>query len=601
MDPVCGKAVDPASAASVRRGVEVVYFCSDVCRREYLRRAAAIIPSRMERNVAYFSMEIALDSNVPTYAGGLGVLAGDTLRSCADLRVPIVGVTLVHRHGYFEQALSASGQQQERPATWKPEDVLSPLEQTAQVEIGGRAVQVRAWKQIITGGGGFTVPVLFLDTDLPANSPADRRLTDSLYGGDQAYRLAQEIVLGVGGMRLLRACGYEGVRVFHLNEGHAAFAAAELLRETNLERDRGWDFESVRERCVFTTHTPVAAGHDVFDKELVRKTLGDLIPFEVLGRLAGGDRVDMSELALNLSGYVNGVARRHREVSEKIYPGRAINHITNGVHSGTWVCDSLAAVFDRYIPGWKDDPALLRKAEGIPAHELWEAHLLAKARLFDTVKTLTGRVLSPKVLTVGFARRSAAYKRGDLVFHDLARLRSLGRGQLQFVFAGKAHPHDGEGKALIAHIIALGAELGDEVPVVYLPNYDLDLAKQVVSGVDLWLNTPRRPLEASGTSGMKAAHNGVPSLSVLDGWWLEGYIENVTGWAIGADLPAAGAREEDEADAADLYSKLEQVVLPTFRARERWLPLMQHSIAVNASYFNSHRTVWEYVSSAYLR
>ncbi len=600
--------VDAASAPSARRGDEVAHFCSDFCRREYLRRTAgrgAVFREvRASRRIAYFSMEIAVDPRIPTYAGGLGVLAGDTLRSCADLRVPIVGVTLVHRHGYFEQELTPQGGQEERPASWSPEALAQPMEQVVAVEVEGRSVTVRAWKRDVFGYGGYVVPVLFLDTDLPENSPPDRRISDSLYGGDDATRLAQEIVLGIGGVRLLRACGYDGVQMFHLNEGHAALAALELLREQNQDRKGDWDFLGTREHCVFTTHTPVAAGHDQFDYGLVHKVLGEPLPTEAMTMVAGRERLNMTLLALNLSHYVNGVARSHGEMSEHLYPGRSIGHITNGVHSASWVCESFAALFDRHVPGWHDDPAMLRKAVSIPAAEVWEAHAAAKARLFAEIARLTGRTLSADAMTVGFARRSTAYKRADLVFRDVERLRALGRGRLQLVFAGKAHPRDEGGKALIRHIFEMAARLGNDVPVVYLPDYGLDLARLLVSGVDLWLNTPLRPLEASGTSGMKAAHNGVPSLSVLDGWWLEGCIEGVTGWAIGADQHAlsepAPEPEADSADAVALYAKLESKVLPAFAERERWTPVMQHAIALNASYFNTHRMVQQYVTNAYL-
>lgn len=603
-DPICGAEVDPAAAPSARRGDEAEYFCSDFCRREFLRRTAGrgavYREARPSRHIAYFSMEIAIDPRMPTYAGGLGVLAGDTLRSCADLRVPIVGVTLLHRHGYFEQVLDAAGRQEERPAFWTCEEFVTPLEPTVTVQVEGRQVKVRGWKKELFGFGGFAVPVLFLDTDLPENAPADRQLTDALYGGDEAYRLAQEIVLGIGGVRLLRACGYDGVRMFHLNEGHAALAALELLREHNQGRTGEWEVGPVRARCVFTTHTPVAAGHDQFDYGLVRKVLGVPVPGEMLTQLAGSGRMNMTLLALNLAHHVNGVAQRHGETAGQLYPGRVIGHITNGVHSATWVCESFAALYDRHLPGWHDDPAMLRKAESLPSAEVWDAHSAAKARLLAKVKKRTGRTLSPDLLTVGFARRSTAYKRGDLVFHDLERLRALGRGQLQLLFAGKAHPKDEGGKALIRHVYEMSARLGAEVPVVYLPGYDLELAKLMVSGVDLWLNTPRRPLEASGTSGMKAAHNGVPSLSILDGWWLEGWQEGVTGWAIGSPSPNTNPDEADAADASDLYAKLELAVLPAFKARERWVAVMQHAIALNASYFNTHRMVQQYVVNAYL-
>jgi starch phosphorylase len=553
------------------------------------------------RRVAYLSMEIFLDERLPTYAGGLGVLAGDMLRACADLHVPVVGVTMLYRKGYFRQHLWPDGGQQETADDWQPEAALQRLPEVVQVTIEGRPVRVNAWRFGVSGRGGFVVPVLLLDTNHPENHPDDRALSDSLYGDGDRYRLAQEIVLGIGGVRMLRALGFRDLQTFHLNEGHAALAGIELMRE-HWSRTGQWDPRVVRPRCVFTTHTPVPAGHDQFDLGLVGRTLGEPVPTSVLAALAGSERMNMTLLALNLSHYINGVARAHEQVAEHMFPGRDFAHITNGVHSATWTAPSFQRLYDRRLPDWREDPAMLRQALAIPPEEIWAAHQEAKARLLATVKERSGRVLAPDVLTVGFARRSTAYKRADLLFRDLERLRALGRGRLQLVYAGKAHPRDGDGKQLIRRVFAAGAALGGDLPVVYLEDYGVDLARQMVAGVDLWLNTPLRPLEASGTSGMKAAHNGVPSLSVLDGWWVEGCVEGVTGWSIGGAHDAGvGPAVADREDAEDLYRKLEQQVLPAFYGdRPRWMGLMQHAIALNASFFNAHRMVQQYVTNAYL-
>jgi starch phosphorylase len=553
------------------------------------------------RRVAYMSMEIFIDEGLPTYAGGLGVLAGDMLRACADLRVPVVGVTLLHRKGYFRQRLGPDGAQQEAPEQWQPQSLLKRLPETVLVYIEGRPVRVHAWRYDVVGAGGHVVPVLLLDTGDPENTESDRALTDSLYGDGDSYRLAQEIVLGIAGVRMLRALGFTGLQTFHLNEGHAALAGIELMRE-HWSHTGEWDPREVRGRCVFTTHTPVPAGHDQFDLGLVKRLLGEPVPTSVLAALAGSERLNMTLLALNLSHYINGVARAHELVAEHMFPGRDFAHVTNGVHSATWTAPSFQRLFDRRLPDWREDPAMLRQALAIPAEEIWTAHQEAKGQLLATVEQRTGRQLAPELLTIGFARRSTAYKRADLLFRDLERLRRLGKGRLQLVFAGKAHPHDGEGKQLIQRVFAAAAALGPDVPLVYLEDYGVGLARQMVAGVDLWLNTPLRPLEASGTSGMKAAHNGVPSLSVLDGWWLEGCVEGVTGWSIGGAYdPVAGPAAVDREDTADLYRKLEQQVLPCFYDdRPRWLGLMQHAIALNASYFNAHRMVQQYVTNAYL-
>jgi starch phosphorylase len=612
-DPVCGMTVQTERGLTALYGDQTIYFCSEYCQNKFLAQperyvAALVTPSHEEakehRRVAYFSMEVAVGSSMPTYSGGLGVLAGDTLKSCADLRVPVVGMTLLFRKGYFDQKFDQWGGQQEGPVEWNPAHFLQLLPEMAQVEIEQRTVRVRAWQYNIVGLSGYVVPLILLDTDVEGNADNDRALTNYLYGGDQRYRLAQEILLGVGGVRMLRALGYSGVEKFHMNEGHAGLLVLELLNRQKEEQPADWDFERVRNQCVFTTHTPVPAGHDKFEYDLVERVLGQVVPFEIMQMLGGQDRLNMTLLALNLSRYVNGVAKRHEEVSREMFPGYPINHLTNGVHSWTWTCDSFKALYDRYIQGWANDPAMLRKAVSLPKDEVWAAHSEAKARLLAVVKERTGIALSADALTIGFARRATQYKRADLIFSDVQRLLDIVRRgyPLQFVFAGKAHPRDEGGKELIRRIVAVAHQTGDQIPIVYLENYDMDLARQIISGADLWLNTPQRPLEASGTSGMKAAHNGVPSFSTLDGWWIEGCLEGQTGWAIGGrEEGAADADQINRRDAEDLYQKLENVIAPLFyQQRQRWLDVMRQAIALNASYFNTHRMVQQYVTNAYL-
>jgi starch phosphorylase len=408
----------------------------------------------------------------------------------------------------------------------------------------------------------------------------------------------QELVLGIGGVRLLRAAGCTGLRTFHLNEGHAALAPIELLRAA--DQTDGWDFRPVRNSTVFTTHTPVAAGHDQFDWGVASQVIGTLASRDLLEMLAGRDQLNMTRLALNLSHYVNGVALRHREVSSDLFPRYEIHQITNGVHARTWTSPSFMALFDRHIPGWRDDPLMLHNALALPADQVWQAHLGAKEALVEIVRQRTGRRLAVDTLTIGFARRATAYKRADLVLSDLAALRAIARKRpLQFVFAGKAHPKDEPGKRGIQSILRAEREMSGEVPIVYVPEYDLELGRALTAGVDIWLNTPLPPLEASGTSGMKAALNGVPSLSVLDGWWREGCVEGVTGWAIGtADSSTGPDRSRD--DASDLYRKLQHVVAPLYYdGREAWVHVMRQCIALNGSFFNTHRMVRQYVLHAY--
>lgn len=550
-------------------------------------------------------MEIALDPAIPSYGGGLGILAGDMLRSAADLELPIIAITLAHRKGYFRQRLDAEGIQTEEPDSWDPETVLQPIEDSFTVQIEDREVHVRAWRYNIHGLSGFIVPVYLLDTDLPENSDWDRTLTDTLYGGDQRYRICQEVLLGMGGVNLLRSLGIRGTNSYHMNEGHAAFLTLALLEE-QLKLRRYTvpveaDVEVVRRRCVFTTHTPVEAGHDRFPWDLVRLVLGE--SRTTLLQQSGfenANTLNMTDLAIHFSRYVNGVAMRHGEVSQNMFPNFPIHAITNGVHAATWASPPFHDLFDRLIPEWRRDNAYMRYAVGIPIEEIRKAHSLAKAALIKEVQKRSGVLLDESVLTIGFARRAATYKRADLLFKDIERLKAiaLSAGPIQILYAGKAHPHDAGGKALIQRVIQAGSGLKDAIKIVYLENYNMALAKFITSGVDLWLNTPQRPQEASGTSGMKAALNGIPSLSVLDGWWVEGCVEGITGWAIGYDTKING--DESAAESASLYEKLERQIIPMYyRAPDAYAQIMRMCISLNASFFNTHRMLSQYKANAY--
>ena len=560
--------------------------------------------------IAYFSMEIGIRREIPTYSGGLGVLAGDTIKSAADLRLPLVAVTLMSRRGYFSQVLDEKGRQTEEREIWEIAAFMELLPEKATVQIEGRDVAVQAWLYEVKSLTGGSVPVFFLDTDVQGNAPEDREITASLYGGDKAYRLKQEIVLGIGGVRILNRLGFL-IKKYHMNEGHASLLALELLKEYKRDIEEVWDeklvwdTEKVRDLCVFTTHTPVEAGHDKFPYDLVLKTLGEPVPLNVLKGLAGADSMNMTLLALNLSEYVNGVAKKHREVSQSMFPGYEIASVTNGVHSYTWTCESFKRLYDRYLPGWANEPELFVRVGRIPDEDIWAAHMEAKKILLDFVKAETGVIMDPGIFTIGFARRATAYKRADLLFSDMERLRRMGKGKLQIVYAGKAHPRDEAGKGLIEKLFTIKEQLRDSITMAYLPNYNMDMALKLVSGVDIWLNTPMRPLEASGTSGMKATHNGVPNFSVLDGWWIEGHIECFTGWSIGpspTENSVCDTSADNRLDAEDLYHKLETVILPTFYdARHTWVRIMQNAIGKNAYYFNTHRMMRRYVTEAYIR
>ena len=561
-----------------------------------------------EPKIAYFSMEIGLRPDIPTYSGGLGVLAGDTLRSAADLNLPFVAVTLIYRKGYFHQKIDDKGHQIELPAEWDPSLLMTTAPEKVTITMEGKPVYIQAWIYFVESVRGGNIPVIFLDTNLPENTPENRGLTDSLYGGDENYRLKQEAILGIGGVRMLRKLGFQ-IKKYHMNEGHAALLTLELLHEYKKDIEAVWDesyiwdFEAVRDLCVFTTHTPVEAGHDKFSYDLYNSIFGGYFPEKVLRKLAGEKYINMTLLGFNLSKYINGVAKKHGAVSENMFPGYRINAITNGVHSYTWTSESLKKVYDKYLPGWANEPELFVRVGVIPDEELWDAHFETKRKLIDYAKSAAHVDLDYDKFTIGFARRATAYKRADLLFYDIDKLERIGTGKIQIIYAGKAHPKDTEGKQLIERIFSYIQRLKGKINIAFIQDYDMEVALKLVSGVDVWLNTPLKPLEASGTSGMKAAHNGVVNFSVLDGWWIEGHIEGYTGWSIGpAPTDAGSDKDMNKIDAEDLYKKLENTIIPTYYDdRKTWVRMMQNAIGKNAYYFNSHRMMRRYVTEAYIR
>ena len=550
--------------------------------------------------VAYFSMEIAIDHAMPTYSGGLGMLAGDTLRSAADLGVPLVAFTLLHRKGYFQQHLDSKGVQSEDVQLWNPSDFCTEEPVRVTVTVEDRIVTVRAWRYELVGRYGHVLPIYLLDTDVDGNSGWDRGLTDHLNGGDTNYRLQQEIVLGMGGARMANALGHR-VNVYHMNEGHAALLTLALLESQLAGGPLGeateTDIEQVRQKCVFTTHTPVPAGHDRFSTEQTIRILGGdrTARLEKLDCFRDG-MLNMTLLALRFSRYANGVTMQHAKVTRGMFPEFVIDSITNGVHAPTWISEPIQQLLDANFSSWRRDTLYLRNAIDMPEKEILAAHARAKDELLAEVAARTGLMLNPKVLTLGFARRVATYKRATLLFTDPERLLEIAAaaGGLQIIYAGKAHPQDEPGKALIQQVYEEAARFSNGVlRIVYLENYGWDLGALLTAGVDVWVNTPRRPYEASGTSGMKAALNGVPSLSILDGWWIEGCIEGYTGWAI-----EDGANDAEEANS--LYKKLETAVVPLYlEAPEKWARLMRNTLAFNGSYFNTNRMVKQYTRNAY--
>ena len=562
-----------------------------------------VTPYLRATRIAYFSMEIGLRPEMHTYSGGLGVLAGDAARSAADLALPMVFVTLVSRCGYLHQDIDSHGAQVDSPDPWNPEDYTDPAGVMVAVAIEGRTVWIRPWLYELKSPFGGQVPIILLDTNLKENDARDRSITDRLYGGNELDRIRQEIVLGIGGERVLRALGF-AISTYHLNEGHAAFLALSLLlryrREPLLAADESLTYAiaQVREQCVFTTHTPVKTGHDRFEYSDVRRILGDIIELDRLKELAGLDLLNMTHLALSLSGYVNGVALRHAETAQSMFPGHRVRAITNGAHVPTWMHGKIATVVEKHLPHWASEPVSLLRVDDISAESLWSAHQHIKGELIAEIRRLTGVDMKSDVALLGFARRMTGYKRPDLLFTDLHRLLAINaKYPFQVVIAGKAHPRDEEGKALIQAIHAYMHKV-KPLAVAFLPNYDMSIAARLVAGTDVWLNSPLPPLEASGTSGMKAAFNGVLNLSVLDGWWVQGWEEGVTGWAIGSDKDNPDAT----AHAADLYRKLENIVLPLYYSdRARWIWMMKQAIGKIGSVFNSQRMMRRYTTEAYVR
>lgn len=590
--------------------------------------------------VAYFSMEFGLHESLPIYSGGLGVLAGDHLKSASDLGVPLVGVGVLYAQGYFRQRLNAEGRQEEAYESFEPE--LRPLrpvrngageEIRVSVELPGRELRLKVW-EVRVG----RVRLLLLDADIPENREEDRRLTARLYGGGERVRLAQELILGVGGVRALRAAGLHP-DVYHMNEGHAAFLGLERIRELVAG---GRSFEEARElvaeSSVFTTHTPVPAGHDRFSPELFWEFMGgwpralgtDREGLWNLGHREEewGPTFNMTVLALRLSRARNAVSELHGEVTRGMWGnlfsgnGSAITHITNGVHTWSWLAGELGELFDEYAgPAWRErveDPAVWEFVREIPAGELWRVHLKLKERMLRFVEERLRAqreraglpplpAFDPEALTLGFARRFATYKRATLILSDTERLKRIVHGPgrpVQFVFAGKAHPADEPGKEFIRALYRASEEEGLAGRFVILEDYDMNIARHLVQGSDVWLNNPRRPLEASGTSGQKAALNGAPNFSVLDGWWREAY-DGENGWAIGEERKYASPEEQDAADADSLYRTLEEEIVPLYYRREGsgvpegWVAVMKRAVKTVAPAFSTQRMVREYAERLY--
>ncbi|MEF8883154.1 MAG: alpha-glucan family phosphorylase [Halapricum sp.] len=564
-----------------------------------------MVSENLDGRIAYYTMEIGIENDVKTYSGGLGVLAGDTIRSFADMGLPAVCVSQLNEEGYCKQTLEEDGTQISEEEPWPVEEYCEKLDVEVTVPIYGRDVTVTAWQyDVVSEKSGETVPIIYLDTNVESNDPDAREYTQRLYspGYGEDVQLAQEIILGIGGTRILDELGYE-VDTYHMNEGHAALLTLELLKRNDMDPD------AVREQTVFTTHTPVEAGHDQFDWGLVNEVLGEFVPQDVLKEYSREQDLHMTLLALNLSRYANSVAKKHQEVSQNMFPGYEIDAITNGVHVPFWVGDAFVDLYDEYVEGWRENPYKLKHASVIPDDEIWEAHMEEKRDTIEFINEREGSDLDPEKLTIGFARRATAYKRADLIFYNHERLRHIAEnvGEFQLVFAGKAFPGDEDGAGNIRDIFHNAWELNDAIDVQYVEDYDMEVGAKLTSGVDVWLNNPRRPLEACGTSGMKAAYNGIPQLGTLDGWWVEGHIEDETGWKIGpepeeSEPDETAAEDEDRQDAMDLYDQLENTVVPTYyEDRDHWIDVMRNTMAFNGPYYHTRRMAREYLEDAYTK
>lgn len=549
--------------------------------------------------IAYLSMEIALESDIKTYSGGLGILAGDTLKSAADLRLPMIGMTLLNDQGYFKQKINEKGEQEELLSNYNFSK-LKRLKNKVEIKIGQDKVKIGVWRYLIEANNGFFVPVYFLDSKISSNKSKYSNLTGKLYRSDKDYRLMQEIILGRAGIKMIKSLGYKNIEKFHINEGHGALAAVELFHESRKKSSKD-KIKEVQERCVFTTHTPIQAGHDIFPIDFVKKYQPDF-PFNLSGLVEKKD-INMTKVGLFFSNYVNGVALSHKDVSSKMFPDYPIHSITNGVHSQTWTSDEFKEIYDKYIPNWRNSSLSLRNAFNIPLTVIWQTHQKAKKRLLTYIYKKQKIKLDLNVFTIGFARRFTGYKRSNLLFYDIERLLSIHKnvGKMQIIYAGKAHPDDENGKEMIKNINKIKEKYKKEIKIIFLEGYEMNLSKLMVAGVDVWLNTPLPPNEASGTSGMKAAHNGVPHFSTLDGWWIEGLVNRKTGWAIGERRSNFRLKNLDQKDAESLYEKLEKKIIPRYyNMPQNWRETMRYTISVNASFFNTERMLQQYTQEAYL-
>jgi len=554
--------------------------------------------------IAYCSMEIMLESDIPSYAGGLGVLAGDILRSCADTGVPAIGLSLVYSGHTFNQMVNPDGSQIFVAVDWQRLDQLTKLPNQVRFTLAGTEVVVGCWRYDIVGFNGHVVPVYLLDTNFPENLEWVRNLTLNLYEGSSENRLSQEALLAFGGIKMLRELDITDITTYHLNEGHTSFVPLALMHEYHL------DEETIKNRCTFTTHTPVPEGHDKFPYDQAKKYLDTLLPSNI-ENLASSEKLSMTHLGFSMSNTHIAVSKKHKQVCEKMFPNIPFISITNAVHHRSWTWYLMQNLYDKYLPGWLENPKLLTDVpEKIPDPEVWTAHQNSKLDLIHMVnehlniQSVVSNQSPPSqddhfdadTLTISLARRPVPYKRPLLLYTDILRLEKIGAKKIQIIQCGKSHPDDEISQTFVREIIRISQKLKGQIRVAYIENYSPKIARLLVAGSDIWLNTPKRPLEASGTSGMKAALNGVLNFSILDGWWIEGHAQNpLSGFTIGPQTDTV----DDTEDAADLYTKLESEIIPLYyQNRPEWIRRMKAAITLG-SYFNTHRLVSEHLMSAW--
>lgn len=555
-----------------------------------------VVKNKKNLKIAYFSMEIALESDIKTYSGGLGVLAGDIIRSAAKLNIPVVGVTMLSRNGYFDQVINKEGAQEERQAKKYDFSKLEKIKETISMKLGDDILEVAAWQYNLKRSDGGVSPIYLLDTKLKSNKKKYQTICDDLYGGNKDYRLLQEIVLGRGGYLILKKLGYKLDKI-HINEGHGSFVASTMYLDIKNKEEKE-RIKMVKNTCVFTTHTPIRATMDIFKLDDVLKYQTDF-PYK-LKNLVEGSSLNMTELGMHFSSYINSVALSHQKVSAKIFPKFKIKNVTNGIDTYTWTSPKMAELFDKYVPAWRQSSANLKDVKTIPTNEIWDVHQANKRSLISLIKKTKKVLFEEDVFTIGFARRFTAYKRPDLILRDMKRLLKIQEksGKIQIVFAGKAHPYDEEGKKFVQNVNKLAKEYKDKIKIVFMSAYDMNMAKVIIPGVDVWLNNPIPPNEASGTSGMKAVCNGVPQFSTFDGWWCEGYKKNKTGWLIGEKK--LSKKQSDKNDLISLYNVLENEILPLYyRKPLAWQKIMRSTIYINAPFFSTERVVRDYAKDAY--